>query len=660
MNTKLHTTTCHSELVEESHSLINKLSHRLTLSCFLFLFSCLSFAQNYDWQWAVSGGSPNGNESETGINFQSEQIYDVKTGTDGNYYYIATMKGLNLTQLAGQPVTVYNHSLGGKDIFLFSTDCEGQVRWSQAIGGWADDVAYNLVLDDSNNIYLGVNVRNESPGSGPGDRRPLHFTENDSIPFPDLSGGGTLIPQDGFKSTYLLKYDSNGGLVNRVALQGDVIQTTYQSRVLDLAIGADKLHFIVGFDTGTHLDGNITVVNNSNNFKYYLAQYDLDLNYVNSFALPIADGTGFECYFGQTHFAYDETLNRYYVAGMRSAGINDVLLPLTYDGDAFEERSFVLAFSGTDGSEVWRREIYSDPDPQFGYTQVNDITSLFVDNNSEVYIAGTFFTYDSQNLLPIKIYDPSDTQITPYIFTPGIYAKIPTVVKFNSSGAVQWAKTPTAYGSNFTTPPGSVLNKGLAVRGNEIAFGSPNGYYIWDSFVNNPPQFRRLDAALIRLNKQTGNVIGMHIIEGDDADSAEFTTAVAVDNDGNYVVGGAFYTTLFGNNPNVNQLVTSGGNDFFVAKLAASECGTTVGTEEFNNIKINVYPNPTTDKVYFETEEKLKWYNVYNQNAQQVQVQTQINETNYQMSLDGLPTGVYFVLIKTESGKSTTVKVVKE
>src|SRR5690606_4104973 len=97
--------------------------------------------------------------------------------------------------------------------------------------------------------------------------------------------------------------------------------------------------------------------------------------------------------------------------------------------------------------------------------------------------------------------------------------------------------------------------------------------------------------------------------------------------------------------------------DFFYAKLLVD---TVASTEEFNSIAINVFPNPTTDIVYFETDEKLITYSVFNENAQQVQVQTQINETNYQMSLDGLASGTYFILLKTETGKSTTVKVVKE
>ena len=649
-----------------SRNLIRSLAHSLTLSCFLFLFSGLSFAQNYDWDWAISGGSPNGNESATGILNNSEQIYDVKTGGDGNYYYIATMKGLNQTQLDGQPVTVYNQSLGSEpDIFLFSTTCDGQVRWSQSIGGGINDTAYNLVLDSNNNVYVGAYVRNVPIQF---DGRAVHFSPTDSLPLPVPNNTDPygLIPQEGYKTLYLLKYDHNGVFKKKKALQGDTTMPDGMlSRILDLAIDSqDRLHFIVGLKKGTHLDGNVTVpvqyasdpsMGIQGDNQYYLGIYDNNLDYVNSILLPIADGSGFPLG-GTIRFAYDETLNRYYVAGMRSGVTNDPPISLTYDGDAFEERSFVLAFNGTDGSEVWRREIYSDPNPQFGYIQENRITSLLVDANSDVYVAGTFFTYD-QNPLPIKIYDPSDPQVTPYIFTPGIYARIPTVVKFNSSGAVQWAKTPTAYGSNFTTS-GTRQDRGLAVRGNEIAFGSPNGYYIWDSFVYNPPQFRRPDAALMRFDKQTGSTIGMHIIEGDDADSAEFTTAVAVDNDGNYVVGGAFYTTLFGNNPNINQLVTSGGNDFFVAKLAASVCGTPVSTEEFNSIAINVFPNPTANIVNVETTEPLAGYVIYD--ALGRLVRESMFGNNNQINLETASNGVYFIKVTTQNGNVGTVKVVKE
>src|SRR5690606_31485993 len=97
--------------------------------------------------------------------------------------------------------------------------------------------------------------------------------------------------------------------------------------------------------------------------------------------------------------------------------------------------------------------------------------------------------------------------------------------------------------------------------------------------------------------------------------------------------------------------------DFFMAKL---HIDTETDTDSFLEAKIKVYPKPTICIVYFDTEDPVKHYTEYNQNTQHVKVKTQINDTNYQMSFEGLPSGTYFVLIRTESGKNVTAKIVKE
>ena len=210
MNQQLqqHTAVCHTNVVTKFWSLSLRLLSSVEVpKCQILLFSILytlfsthATAQQYNWDWAVSGGGPNGNESSSiGMNDLSEQIYDIKTGSDGNYYFIATMKGLNLTQLNGQPVTTYNSSLGGNDIFIFSTDCDGQIRWSQAIGGQGpQDSAYNLALDSNNNVYVGAYVTGGSTYS-------LHFS-------PDPTDDVTPFPanMDAHKRIYLVKYNSNG------------------------------------------------------------------------------------------------------------------------------------------------------------------------------------------------------------------------------------------------------------------------------------------------------------------------------------------------------------------------------------------------------------------------------------------------------------------
>jgi len=127
MKNKLHTTVCHSAGVsryKESHSIFYVL-----FSILLTIFSIPATAQNYEWDWAINGGGAFGSGSWT---FQVEQVFDVVVGTDNNYYILAKIKDGN-PKLGGQPVTVYGN--GGHDIFIFSTTCDGTVRWSQAIGG---------------------------------------------------------------------------------------------------------------------------------------------------------------------------------------------------------------------------------------------------------------------------------------------------------------------------------------------------------------------------------------------------------------------------------------------------------------------------------------------------------------------------------------------
>src|SRR5690606_39215990 len=351
-----------------THFQIPKLTHLLIFSFFFLLFTFTSNAQQtqpYEWEWAMNGGASLGG---TGGGFADERIYDVKVGTDSNYYFIATLVGPYNTNLNGVDVPSYNNSNtalgnGANDIFLFSTDCEGQVRWSQTIGGWRDDAAYNLVLDDQNNVYIGANVGVNTAGSGPGIRRPLHFTENDSIPFANTANGGGQIPQEAFKTTYLVKYSSSGQLIDKVTLQGDVtnVPSEYMSSISDLAIdNQGKIHFIVGLLQGTHLDGHVTVpssFNDQNNPQYYLAVYNSDLTYHSSMLLDMS-GNFFN---SRVRFAYDENTNQYYIAGMTSLGVTGSTYPFSFDGDPIENRSFIVAIDDSDGSEKWRREIYSTP-----------------------------------------------------------------------------------------------------------------------------------------------------------------------------------------------------------------------------------------------------------------------------------------------------------
>jgi len=514
--------------------------------------------------------------------------------------------------------------------------------------GGGDDRAYKIALDSNNNVYIGANVLK---GSKTGiTEYPVHFSPTEALPMPPTNLN-TI--SDAWKTAFLVKYNSTGQFQWKKALQGDVNGFNYNSVILDVLIDSkDNIHFIAGFKDGVHLDNNITVPTTITAYQYYLAKYDTAGNYVSSMPLPITDGS----YFAEPSFTfrYDEPRNRYLIAGFRSTNNVNENIPLTYGGTAFTENAYILAIDAANGSEIWRREMEST-----GVINDNRIYDLVVDDaNGDLYIGGKLFRSAQNGGAVTTIKNSKDPSATPYTFNIAITGNMPFIARLNSSGAVQWARTPTGYNSSAART-GDYWGFGLALRNNanEVAFATMGGNTIWDGFSINRPPNHNSDPLLMRFNKQTGTVVGMHDIMGS-AGNFHMLTAVAVDNDGNYVVGGCYYGNLFTDRPQNQWLGYIGKHDFFVAKLAASTCGTAVSTEKFNNINVNVYPNPTNDIVNIETQETLHNYEVYNVLGQQIQ-KGMFNGNN-QLNLHGATAGTYFIKVTTTQGSTATVKVIKK
>ena len=637
---------CHSVGVSKY-----KASHfKILLFSILYsLFSIPTTAQQYKWDWGLTGG---GSTGEIGWDYQTEQIFDIAIDKNNNYYFLAKIKNGN-PQLNGQPVTVYGNPQGGNDIFLFSTTSNGTVRWSQAIGGGGlFDAAYKIALDSNNNIYVGANV---SLGTV---NKPVHFSPTDALPprpAYNPSDPNGLIPNDGYKTTFLVKYDTNGQFVWKRALQGNVGFPNNHSSILSILIDSnDNIHFIVGFLHGTHLNNTITVptqykYDNTTAWgyimKYYLVRYTAAGQLINSTALPIGDGSMIvEPSFT---FKLDEANNRYYIAGFRSYVNSNEDVPLMYSGTAFTKNSYILAINATNGNEIWRREI----DTETVTSDDNRIYDLDVDTNGDIYICGKLSREPNKN---IKIINPKNPTNNPYNFTFDVaYGLMPFIVKLNKNGVVQWARTPSGYnwGPAIT---GLYYAYGVAINGNEVALATEGGNTIWDGFSITRPPNHQQDPLLMRFNKQTGAVVGMHDIMASGGNIQKMT-AVAVDNYGNYVVGGCFMGNIFTNNfSGIPETSTNGTYyDFFVAKLTNP-----LSNEEFNKLSVSVYPNPTTDIVNIETQETLHNYEVYNVLGQQIQ-QGNFNSNN-QINLHGATTGTYFIKVTTTQGSTATVKVVKK
>ncbi len=630
MKNKLHTISCH---VERSRDISKNI-----LFSFLFLLSFFfSTAQNYQWDWGITGG---GSTGEIGRDYQTEQIFDIAIDKNNNYYFVAKIKN-GTPQLGGQPVTVYGNPQGGNDIFIFSTTSNGTVRWSQTIGGGGlFDESYKIALDSNNNVYVGVYADNYATNG-----YPFHFSSTEILPTtppynPNDPQG--LIPHDGYKSTYLVKYDSNGQFIWKRALQGNVNLPNKSSQILDILIDSnDNIHFIAGFLQGTHLNNTVTVPNTVSVYQYYLVRYTTAGQLINSVLLPVADGTGFVP--PSFTFKYDESNNRYYIAGFRSYVNSNEDVPLTYAGSAIINNAYILAINATNGNELWRREMESS-----GIINDNRIYDLDIDTNGDIYIAGDLMK--GNNADETKIINPKSPAVNAYTFNiVSSQVKMPFVAKLNKNGVVQWARTPTNDTSN------NYFGYGLVINGNEVGLATNGTILTWDNFSMSRPMWVGFqpDPVLVRFSKQTGSVIGLHDIQG--SMNYNILTAIAADNYGNYVVGGSFVDSIFTNN--FNGVPEKNGNgayhDFFVAKLTNP-----LSNEEFNKLNVNVYPNPTNDVVNIETQETLQNYEVYNVLGQQIQ-KGSFNGNN-QINLHGATTGTYFIKVNTTQGSTATVKVLKK
>lgn len=282
----------------------------------------------------------------------------------------------------------------------------------------------------------------------------------------------------------------------------------------------------------------------------------------------------------------------------------------------------------------------------------HSVFDIVKDINSDIYIAGYYYTYPTAG--PITF----GTYTFPYNFV-GYH---PFVMKLNSTGQVQWATVPSNISTNSIE--GYKFAKGrLALNNNEIAFVKGSRGDTWGTFPMVRLQNDQADPLLVRLNKTTGAVLGTNEVLSVFGTQDEFT-AVAVDIDGNYVVGGFKHGSIFVD-PNdgvatVNGNTTSGKSQFFFAKLATSATCTQLATEEISvkETDMQFYPNPVEDVLNIKTKESLKTYEIISAVGQQVKRGT-FKANDYTINMQGITKGVYYVKVFTDK-ISVVEKVVKK
>src|SRR5690606_24765174 len=368
-HSELVSDTSDSELAKQSHFHIFKLSQLGIFSFLVFLCSFFSYGQEYQWQWAKSGGGELGFSGDIYTSFRDECIIDIAIDSNNNYYYYLSRLNGNSPMYNDDslPENLALEHYGSRDILLMSTDEDGNYRWHQVIGGFGIDNAYSIVLDNNDGVYLNAVLTNNA-------------IEGDNNSYTHLSSEVTLpkvpqnwdytIPHPAFRVGYLLKYSQVDGSL--------LAYNNYQEEVLFQGITLGRLwidsnntlHTIVGFLEGVHLEGAITV--EEGGYEVFLIELDSSLNIVEIRDLPLLGYSP-----DRMFFAFDESISRYYVGGITNSNIH------SYDDVEIEDKSFILAIDGETLEEEWR----SGLNP---IVYIESITDIALGESNFIYLSGMY------------------------------------------------------------------------------------------------------------------------------------------------------------------------------------------------------------------------------------------------------------------------------
>jgi hypothetical protein len=146
--------------------------------CLIFLVSEKAQSQNITWDWLKGEGSPN-NENANGMAVDANNNRYVIGQFDGSAFIVGG-----------------NHLLyhGMFDIFLIKYDSSGNFQWIRPAGGPGLDVAKNIGIDNSGNIYIAGFY-------------------HDSITFKNIVLKSFDNPDFWASGAFIVKYNSSGDLI---------------------------------------------------------------------------------------------------------------------------------------------------------------------------------------------------------------------------------------------------------------------------------------------------------------------------------------------------------------------------------------------------------------------------------------------------------------
>lgn len=531
-----------------------------------------------------------------------DDSWNITTDTYGNVY----MAGLTNSD-SNIAFNGFQNTYGGgsDDAFLVKFDSTGNRIWATYYGGDQFDAATSIATDSNGYIYMAG-----------------YTTSTDNI----ASGGFQNSYGGGNSDVFLVKFDSTG---NRIWA------TYYGGAGNEFSNGGNRVCSVTTDCFGNiFLTGNTTSLSNiaaggyqnnhssfSSDIEAFLIKFDSNGNRIWGTYygwLGVTEGRG----------VVADTNGNVYMAGLtsNSSGIAFNGFQNTFGG---VRDVFIVKFDST-GNRLWAT--------YYGGENFDITNSVTLDHLGNLYLTG---------------YTGSTSGIAASGFqnTYGGGSQDAFLVKFNANGIRQWA---TYFGGNDSEEANSVVVDSLG-----------SVYIAGDTYSSTGIEFGGFLDSLVGIESLfliKFDSFGNRFCSTYYGQSHEENGSAAVSSDGYIYLSGSTQST-FGIASGGFQNIYGGGiYDAYLVKF--SSCDRFLGLsipENHSLTNYNIYPNPTTKGITIDLGEVAKEVTITLTNSLgQVLLNQQFEDTDI-INIDlNVPSGIYFLQLKSSDGKTKSIKILKQ
>jgi hypothetical protein len=511
----------------------------------------------------------------------------VTSDAAGNVYVIGDFTSTTFT-VGSTALT----NLGGIDIFVAKYNSSGQVLWAKSIGGTSNESGRGIALDANGNVYITGYFFSPSITVGPN-------TLNNTA--------------SGTSDIFIAKLDSSGNALWAKSIGGT--DQDYAQRITTDATG--NVYLTGNYYSSSIAFGSATLTQ-SGGGDMFIAKYDSSGN---ALWAKSAVGAGYDLGFC---IATDPSGNVVVGGAFTSDSLTFGTVTLT--NTATMQEIFVVKYAG-DGTVLWAVQSVDS-----GTVNAWDICA---DASGNFYLAGSSraaISFGSVHLPNAGNYDM-------------------IVVKYNSAGTVQWARSAGGSADEEARSISVDHKNNIWVTG---VFGS-SSIMLGSNQLNNAGGSNIFLMAYDSL----ANVLWAQAAGGPGYDNAYSITAKT---NGRVYFAGKFLgdSLILGN----TVLSDSGFYDFFVCQLIVPDpTGINDINDQQTNEKLWCYPNPFDQNINinFEVSMKgtvtLRLLDIYGNEAIRIVQNKDAGSYHATFNTAGLATGIYFCELKTQA-QTVTKKLI--